>query len=464
MNLLNLEGKLIKKCLKSSKIYVTIYGLGHVGLPLACAWLRAGAKIIGVDKNKKIVNKINCGVNPIRDEPALDPIVRKYVSSGFFRATNDGVYAASKADVLVVAVPTGIRWDVHDKPLDLSILREVVETIARGIRKGSVVIIEPTVPPGTTVNLVKPLLEEISDLRVENDIGLAYSPERIMTGHALQDIEENYPKIVGGIGPKSTRVVKVLYEEISRKGVIVVSSPTIAEFGKIAEGIYRDVNIAIANELGRLASRLGIDFGEVRMIANSQPYCHLHKPGTGVGGYCIPIYPYFLIHTAGKLFMDLPLVRLARVINESMPRYVVNLSLKAVKELGLSIDEVKVAILGLAFRGGIADTRLSPTYDLIKHFNGYGIRNIVIHDPYVNKSEDLNVKIYRNLEEAVENRDLIVVSTDHPEYKNLTPLQLKKISGKDKIAIIDGRDIIDIGNLPRKGIIYVGVGRPWIKE
>jgi len=462
LNLLEMTEGELKNALKQGKITVAVYGLGHVGLPLACAWLRAGAKVIGVAKTERTVNIINSGVNPLEDEPSITPIVREYVFKGFFKATTDGVKAMKLANLAVVAVPTKVKWDRTGKPLDLSALVEVTRTIGSGISKGKAVVIESTVPPGTTLNLVKPLLEETSGLRVEEDIGLAYSPERIMTGHALQDIEENYPKIVAGVGSRSTRVVKALYEVVAKKGVIALSSPTVAEFEKVAEGIYRDVNIALANELAKVAHKLGIDFEEVRKAANSQPYCHLHKPGTGVGGSCIPIYPYFLMHVALGLFTDLPLTRVARLINESMPEFVAHLAVSALKKLSVNPMEAKVVILGLAFRGGIADTRLSPTYDLINYLESYGISNIVIHDPYVKADPRLSKPLYGDLGEALRGAHAIIIATDHPEYFNLDLKWIKERTGRDAIAVVDPRHVINTDQVFQKGLVYVGVGRPWI--
>jgi len=457
-----MEEEQLKKSLKDGKITVAVYGLGHVGLPLACAWLRAGARVIGVAKTERTISTINEGINPIEDEPSLTPIVKKYVSKGFFKATTDGVKAIRLANLAIVAIPTKVRWNYTGKPLDLSILIEVTKTIGSGISKGKVVIVESTVPPGTTLKLVKPLLEEVSGLEVEEDIGLAYSPERIMTGHALQDIEENYPKIVAGVGPKSTKVVKALYEVVAKKGVIILSSPTAAEFEKVAEGVYRDVNIALANELAKLTHKLGVDFEEIRKAANSQPYCHLHKPGTGVGGYCIPIYPYFLMHVASSLYIDLPLTRIARLINESMPEHVVNLIIDALNKLSVNPKEAKVTILGLAFRGGIADTRLSPTYDLIEYLKSYGVDNIVVHDPYVKDNSRLAEPLYNDLKRALKGAHVIVIATDHPDYFKLDARFIKEMTGRNRVAIIDARHVINIDKVSHEGLIYVGVGRPWI--
>ncbi len=460
VNLLELSENEIKNALRNGILKVAVFGLGHVGLPLVCAWLKARANVVGVAKTEKKVSMVNKGENPLKDEPALTPIVKKYVGQGKFKATTNGVEAARDSDVIVVATPTGVKWNEPGKPLDLSILKEVLETIGKGLSKGKLVIIEPTVPPGTTMYFAKPLLEEVSGLVVEEDFGLAYSPERIMTGHALQDIEENYPKIVSGVGPKSTKAAKALYEVIAKKGVIVLSSPTAAEFEKIAEGIYRDVNIALANELAKLAHALGVDFDEVRFAANSQPYCRLHKPGIGVGGYCIPIYPYFALHTASKYKMELQLTRLSRIINEHMPEYTANLVVEALSKLNIKLSEAKVAILGLAFRGNIGDVRLTPTLDIVRFLESYGINNIVIHDPYAEENPT-KYPLVRNLKEALSGSHVIVVATDHKEYGGLKPSNILKLTGLSKVAIVDGRHIIDFKENSSGNILYVGIGRPW---
>ncbi|MCD6114476.1 MAG: nucleotide sugar dehydrogenase [Thermoprotei archaeon] len=460
VNLLELSENEIKAKLRKGEVRVAVFGLGHVGLPLACAWLKAGAYVIGVAKTERKVSLINEGINPLKDEPTLTPIVEKYVREGKFKATTDGVGAAKEADVIIIATPTSVKWNEPGKPLDLSILREVLETVGKGLSRGNIVIIEPTVPPGTTLNIAKPLLERISGLKVEEDFGLAYSPERIMTGHAFQDIVENYPKIIGGVGPKSSKVAKALYEVVAKKGVIVLSSPTAAELEKVAEGIYRDVNIALANELAKLSHILGIDFDEVRYAANSQPYCHLHKPGVGVGGYCIPIYPYFALHTASRFNLELQLTRLGRIINEHMPEYVANLALEALAKLNIRADKAKVAILGLAFRGNIGDTRLTPTLDLIRFLESYGITDIIIHDPHV-ENNPTKYPLVKNLEEAVKGRHVVIVATDHNEYKGLKPSKILQLSKLKRIAIVDGRHAIDFRENVGGRVVYVGVGRPW---
>ncbi len=450
----------IKKLLINGELIVSVFGLGRVGLPLACAWLRAGAKVIGVDVNEEKVRLLRKGKCPFH-EPRIPEIIKRYIKKETFIVTSDGVWASTNSNVKIVTVSTTLRRGINGVELNLNPLRAALRTIGKGLRQGDIVIIESSVPPGTTEEIAKPLLENVSNLRTERDFGLAYSPERISEGRALYDIEEAYPKIVAGIGPKSTKVVKALYSVIAKKGVIVMSRPTAAEFEKLAEGIYRDVNIALANELAKLAHVLALDFMEIRKAANSQPYCNLHLPGVGVGGACLPIYPYFMEYIARKYGMRLRLTMCAREINDSMPTYVAKLVMSAIEKLGLEIGEVKVAILGDAFRGDVDDSRLSPTHDLVRELKARGIQNIVVHDPLVKEDKELDVPLMDNLIDVVRDSDVVVVCTDHSEYKKLSIKELAEMSGKKKMVIIDGRNIFDYSDIP-VNVIYVGVGRPWV--
>ena len=381
---------------------------------------------------------------------------------GKLYATLNGVEASKKSHVKIVAVPTLLKTS-NGKKSDLSLLISAIETIAHGLKVGDLVIIESSVPPGTTEGIVREVLEGISNLKVEVDFGLAYSPERVMEGRALQDIVENYPKIVSGFGVKSLRAVKSLYEVVAKKGVIALSSPRAAELEKLVEGIYRDVNIALANEIARLCRVLQVDFEEVRVAANSQPFSHLHKPGTGVGGPCIPVYPYFLMEVAEKYNLNLELVKSSRLKNESMPKEVVSIALEALSLHLERVEGVKVAVLGLAFRGDIGDSRLSPTYDVIEELIRRGFRNIIVHDPYINRDEKLlkyNVKLVNNLKEALKGASLVIISTEHTPYKNLTLKEIKTMSENDKLVVVDGRHVIREYKSPPAGVAYVGIGRP----
>lgn len=338
---------------------VAVYGLGGLGLGICAAWIRAGYNIIGVDVNSNKIKEINQGIVRHPD-PLVVKSISKAVKENYFYGTVDGVKASRLSKIKIIAVPLFIKG----RNPDFTAIDDVVNKIARGLKKGDIIIVETSLPPGTTINRIKPMLESISGLRAEEEFFLAYSPERVVVEHVVRDIEESYPKIVGGVGSKSTEVVAQLYSKIVKKGVIRVANATVAEFEKLIEGIYRDVNIALANELADLARTLGIDFEEARMAANSQPYSHIHKPGPGVGGICIPVYPYLLMWVAKNLGIKLELTSLARKINEKRPREVVLLVEKAITRLGTNAPII--AILGAAFRGGIGDAENSPSLKVAK--------------------------------------------------------------------------------------------------
>jgi len=378
------------------------------------------------------------------------------VEIGRFKATTDLIEASRICEVKFIAVPTGI---VNGK-FNGKYLEEALKAIGRGLKKGDGVCIECTVPPTTTETLAKSILEGESGLKVEEDFALAFSPERIYEGRALEDIEVRYPKIVGGIGPKSTEFFSLLYSRVAKKGVIKMSSSRAAELSKIFEGVYRDVNIALANELAILCSFYNVDFFEVRSASNSQPFCHLHKPGVGVGGPCIPVYPYFLFEQASKANLNMDLTRLARSINEDMPRRTVSLIIEFLKERGLDFSKVKVAILGLAFRGNIADSRGSPTYDIIKLLMPLGVE-IVVHDPLISADENLNslgVSLTNSIEEAVRGVNVILIATDHDSYRHLDWNSISDLMIEPKL-LFDGRGIVDLSSLP-KNMNFMGIGRP----
>ncbi len=453
MNLLKLTPDQLKQNLKSGRIVASIYGLGRVGLPLAAAWLRAGAKVIGVDIRQDWVNALNSKNFQFTDEPQIKPILLEYIEKERFKATTDGAEASKQSNVKLITVPT---LTTPEGEADLSALKSALTAIAQGLKEGDLVIIESSVPPKTTEELAKPILEEQSGLKAEQQFGLAFSPERIMVGRALQDIEENYPKIIGGIGPKSAKATAALYECIAKKGVITLSSPTAAELAKLFEGVYRDVNIALANELAKLCAALNLDFMEIRKASNSQPYCHLHIPGCGVGGACIPIYPQYIINTAKKLGIQTPLTKTARQINKNMPTYTVNLLTQELKKLRKPIEKTKIAILGAAFRGNVSDTRLSPAIEIAKILKTKGA-TIAVHDPHVKNNPTLNkLNIpLTTLQNATHNADAIIIATDHNQYKNLN-LKNLVANAKKPTIIIDARNLHTQAKIPNK-TIYISI-------
>ncbi len=435
---------------------VAVYGLGGIGLGICAVWIRAGYNVIGVDVDIRRIEEINRGVVKHPDSLVVETI-SEAVKKNRFYGTTDGVEASRLSRVKIVAVPLLVS---RGEP-DFSAIDDVTIKIAKGLKRGDVVIVETSLPPGTTANRIRPMLESVSGLRVDEDFFLAHSPERVMVEHVVRDVEESYPKIVGGVGPKSTEIVAELYLKIARKGVIKVSNATVAEFEKLVEGVYRDVNIALANELADLARALGIDFEEVRLAANSQPYSHLHKPGPGVGGICIPVYPRLLTWVAKSFGLNLKLTSLARKINEKRPKDIVAILEKVLEKLGC--DMPVIAVLGTSFRGGSSEIKNSPSLEVVKMLveKGYKVK---VFDPYVSPSllSGFGFEAVSSFEEALEGVDIVIIVTDHSEFKKIDLSDVKRLSGKNRIAVVDARDIIELKDIP-PNIIYVGVGKPWIE-
>ncbi len=421
---------------------VLILGLGYVGLALAAAYLRKGLRVYGVDKNPEKIKALHTRTHKFL-EKKVEEAIYGGLEKGVLSLTTNSLEFSSNACVKVITVPVHLDW--LTKEIDYSPLVEVGESLGSGLRKKDLVILESSVPPGTTENILKPVLERVSGLVAGEDFYLAYSPERIYVGHSLEDIEVNYPKIVSGINDESAELASKFYSRISSKGVIKLSSIKAAEFSKLAEGIYRDVNIALSNELATLSETLGLNYYEIREAANSQPYCHLHLPGPGVGGPCIPVYPYFVINTSLSRGYVPKLTQLARNINENMPYETLKKFEKFLRTHGIKISNSRIGVLGVAFRGDTDDTRLSPTHDFIALLRARGCRDIVAHDPLVTKDETLNqlgVQLTQDLQAALEGRDAVAVLTKHTEYRKLTTEEVVRLSKNPNILIYDAVNVI----------------------
>jgi nucleotide sugar dehydrogenase len=418
---------------RSGEFKIAVYGLGHVGSPLASAWLRAGAYVLGVDKSPKVLENARNGRTHV-PEPGVNEAFSKGIKDKRFYIYDDPVKASQDAHFKLICVPVLLTDSFS---ADLAAVKQVASAIGRGLKKGDIVSLNPSVPPGTSEDVILPILEKESKLQVEEDFCMVYNPERIYEGRAIEDIEERYPAVIAGAGPKSLQIGSKIYSLVAKKGVISISSMRTAETEKLLEGVYRDVNIALANEMARFCENVGVNFWEAREAANSQPFCHIHKPGVGVGGACIPVYPQFILHTAEIKNVECNITRLGRNVNDSMPVYCVEQAMKLLNGQGLS--ESKVALLGLAFRGGVSDTRLSPTYKVIEELKKLKVKDIRVHDPLVTSDPALpkDVMLTPSLPKALHDVDLVILVSDHTEYRSLTQLDL------GGAPIYDGRGILD---------------------
>ena len=397
---------------------ICVLGLGYIGLPTAAMLATHGFTVIGVDVNQDVIEIINNGGVHI-EEPGLRTLVQAAVKSGNLKAAPK----PCEADAFIIAVPTPLK----DKKADLQYVEAATQSIVPYLREGSLAVLESTVPPKTTEELVAPILEQ-SGLKAGLDFYLAHCPERVLPGNILRELIEN-DRIIGGINPESAEQAKNLYGSFVA-GKIYLTDATSAELVKVMENTYRDVNIALANELSRICQKLGLDVWKVIELANRHPRVNLLRPGPGVGGHCLAVDPWFVVQKAPQVAK---LIRLSREINDDQPRVVVDM----IDEMVKGISNPKITILGVAYKGNVDDTRESPAKKVIRLLQG---RNYIIaaYDPHVKKFE---FKL-TELREALQNSDCAVVLADHDEFKYLDPVELGKLMRTKQI--IDTRNILNL--------------------
>jgi UDP-N-acetyl-D-mannosaminuronic acid dehydrogenase len=434
----------LERQLEAGEVAVAVYGLGKMGLPLAAAIADETGAVTGVDIDESVVRAVAAGDCPVGREPGLSPLVAETVAGGSLTATTDGQAAAEDATVHVVIVPTTVH---PDGVPDLSALRSVVETIGTGLVPGDLVLVESTVPPRTCEDILVPLLARTSGLDPET-FGVAFCPERTASGRALTDIRGAYPKVVGGVDDASTEAAARFYERLTDNEVLTVADATTAEAIKVFEGVYRDVNIALANELARFATDLEVDVRQAIEIANTQPYCDLHDPGIGVGGHCVPYYPEFLASTFGR---PAPLIRAARDVNDGMPLLAVRMLRQALAERSVDMVGADVLLLGVAYRPGVAEVRKSPALPIANRLADLGA-SVSAVDPVV---DDMSAFPVAQVPlSAVEDAryDGVVLVTAHEEFEDID------WAAMGDTVLVDGRGVVNPDAVPGR-VLTLGDGR-----
>lgn len=456
---MKLKPDMIPKKLARGNITVAVIGLGWMGLPLACLFAEAGAKVLGADKNQKLVDKLNRGESPF-EEPKLGQLIVKHTSSGKLKSLNNVENAASGSEVIIIAVPTLVD---NQKQADYTILESACKELGKGLIPGALVILMSTVAPNVVEKIVKPILEKHSGLITGEDFGLAYSPIRAMSGRALKDIQE-YKKIVGGFDDASLKAASAVLSTIVKSGIIKTSNLKTAEASKLFETIYRDLNIALANELALYCERAEIDYYEAMKLANTQPYSHLHHPGIGVGGHCLPLYPYMLQMEAQSVGLKLKLIKDARRINDEMPKHVARLAASGLRQVGRSLTRAKVTILGISYRANVKETRYSPTIELIEALKRRGSK-VKVYDPKFIFAEikTMGYESEATIETVLKDAECIILTVGHDEFKQLDPMKLASLSAKGCV-VVDAAGILKPKEIEKTGMIYRGVGRGvWTK-
>jgi UDP-N-acetyl-D-glucosamine dehydrogenase len=394
------------------QVVVGIMGMGYVGLPLARAFWDRGAKIIGFDVNATLVNKLTRGKSPIKHIP--DSLVREMIQSKRFRATTT-MSQLSRVDSILICVPTPLT---ENREPDMQYVESTCRIIAKILRKGQMVILESTTYPGTTRELMLPILES-SGLKAGKDFYLAYSPEREDPGNKNFETA-TIPKVVGGLNAESLARAVSLYQ-MAVQQVIPVDSCEVAEACKIIENVYRCVNIAMVNELKLVFDRMGIDVWEVIRAASTKPFgFQPFYPGPGLGGHCIPIDPFYLTWKARQYDMPTRFIELAGEINVQMPNQVVHKILKSLSDRKKALNGAKVLVLGLAYKKDIDDLRESPSIELIELLREHGAK-VDYNDPYIprthkQREHDLRMQSKPLTARMLKSYDAVLISTDHSSY------------------------------------------------
>ena len=386
-----------------------VIGLGYVGLPLVVESCNSGLKVFGYDNNSDKVKKLQNGTSPIED--ISDEMLKKALQKDL--TISDSPEALKDCEHIVISVPTPLT----DYQPDLSYVKAAARTIAENISKDQVIILESTTYPGTTIEVLIPEIESISELKAGKDFHVGYSPERIDPGNETWNFK-NTPKVISGIDDSSTKKIKNFYEKIIDE-VVEVSGTKEAEMVKLLENTYRHVNIAFINELAILCNMLDIDIWEVVEAAKTKPFgFESFRPGPGVGGHCIPIDPNYLSFKTRQIGKPVRFVELAQEINNTMPSYIVSRILEKMNSLQKPMKNSNILILGVAYKKDISDTRESPSIDIIENLVSKGV-NVSFYDPYV-ESLDLNVSV--NKEQDInnfDNYDLILFHTSHSEFSKI---------------------------------------------
>ncbi len=415
---------------------ITVVGLGKIGLPLAVQYAKKGHNVFGADINQETVELVNRGVEPFPNEKNLQLFLAEVISDRRLTASVSTSECVSKSDAVVVVVPLFVNSKAEP---DFAALDAVTSEIAEGLKPGTLVSYETTLPVGTTRNRFSKALEVRSGLKAGSDFHLVFSPERVLTGRIFEDLKK-YPKIVGGITTNCAKAGRLFYEAVldfnerqdlpKPNGVWEMDSAESAEFVKLAETTYRDVNIGLANQFAKFADKLNLNIYSIIESANSQPFSNLHNPGIAVGGHCIPVYPQLYLWEDPSATC----IVAARLANEEMPNYAIT---QIEKKLG-SVKDKKVLVLGVSYREGVKEVAFSGAFELQKQLES---RNAIVHffDPSFSK-EELRLHGFTSIEKYDADYEILIIQTHTPSFREYIT---KHFSGKNIQLIYDGRNLLE---------------------
>ena len=441
----------VRNSLELKSLKVCIVGIGRIGLPTALSFAKSGLQTIGADINEKLVDSINAGNFPLKDEPGYEDIFNTVRKNGNFSATTDINDAISKSNLILLSLPTPM--DKNNIPTYLA-LESVGKQLNECLQSNSLVVVESTIEPGFIENVMIERIEMGGRLKAGKNFTIGVCPENANPGEILHDFT-NLPRLVGGIDEQVTKIIALIYDFVFSVELVTMPDCKTANAVKLTTNVFRDVNIAFVNELSLMFEKLGIDTLKVLDAAKRKYNFQIHYPGAGVGGPCLPINSYQFLNTAKMTGSELNIIKHGRAINEKMPDHVINLTLDGFKKCNKSIKDSTVLILGVSYKPDVKDIQLSPAEIIINRLKVLGAK-IKIYDPYYMGDEVFGINVEHDIQDILPNVDASVIVTAHKEFQEINP----KIFTKMKTPIlIDSRGVIDTSSANDAGLVFRGLGR-----
>jgi len=449
-NMNNLEDVL--KSLKSQTLRVCVIGIGRIGLPTALSFAKSGLDTVGVDINENLVQNINSGNFPLKDEPGYQEIFDNVLENKKFSATTSIDDAVPNSDLILLSLPTPM--DENNIP-DYSALRTVASKLSDILSPNSLVIVESTIEPGFIEDEMVSIITKSGRLNVEENFFIGVCPENANPGEILHDFT-NLPRLVGGINPDIAKIIKSIYNFVFSVELVEMPNCKTANAVKLTTNVFRDINIAFISELSLMFEKLGIDTNKVLEAAKKKYNFQIHYPGAGVGGPCLPINSYQLLNTARRTGVKLDIIESGRKINEKMPEHVIELTLDAFKESGKSLQGSDILILGISYKPDVKDIQLTPAEHIIKKLKDLGT-NVHIYDPYFQSTEKFDIEISESMSpKLLEKMDAAIIVTAHDEF---TKFDISNFSKMKTPILIDTRGIVDPIDAQNSKLIFRGLGR-----
>ena len=445
----NLED--VTKSLESKTLRVCVIGIGRIGLPTALSFAKSGLETIGVDINKQLVDDINSGKFPLKDEPGYEDIFHSVIKNQKFSATTNIEDAVPNSDLILLSLPTPM--DENNVP-DYSALRNVGSQLSEILSPNSLVIVESTIEPGFVEDEMISIISKSGKLEAEKNFFIGVCPENANPGQILHDFT-NLPRLVGGINPNITKIIKSIYDFVFSVELVEMPDCKTANAVKLTTNVFRDINIAFVSELSLMFEKLGIDTNKVLEAAKKKYNFQIHYPGAGVGGPCLPINSYQLLNTAKRTGSNLSIIEYGRKINEQMPKHVVKITLDAFNECKINIENSNILILGVSYKPNVKDIQLTPAQEIIEKLQERGA-SVHIYDPYFTSKEIFGIQTESNIDDVFQDLDACILVTAHDEFKKLPISLFNKMKHP---ILVDTRGVFDPLQAESAKLTFRGLGR-----